>query len=187
MDLVSVLKKELKHIGKIKITKKKIPEQIFIRVNKDNLIKTLKILKNNENTQYWQLTELTAIDYPDSVVRFDVIYVLLSHKFNNRIVVKSSFKDGEKVPSATELYPSANWQEREVYDMFGIEFENHPNMTRILNEDDFKEYPLRKEFPKQGRKELFYDEQKEEFVYKDITYVGCDEFIMDDFCKKEGK
>lgn len=187
MGLNKTLKKELGNIKKTKVIKKKSPKQYVIKTDKTKVLQVLEVLKNNKNLQFLQLVDLTAVDFPESKVRFDLVYLLLSHKLNKRVAVKFSLKDGEQAPSVAEIFPNANWPEREVFDMFGIEFENHSNLERILNEDEFEGFPLRKEFPQNGKKELFYNEEKQEFEYREIPQKDTESFDINIFFnKKEG-
>jgi len=180
--LVSALTNELKNIQATVLEKS---NQVFLKIDKKDLLKTFRILKENKNLQFWQLSELTALDYPESSSRFYMIYVLLSHKYNYRLIVRVPVKEKETVPSVTNIYQSANWFERETFDMFGIKFINYPNLQRILTEEGFEGFPLRKDFPTVGNSELFYDETKEDFVHKDISKPNADVFSLDEFKNKE--
>ena len=106
-----------------------------------------------------------AIDYPANEKRFEVVYLLLSHENNFRVTVKVEVDENEKLPTLTNIYPSANWLEREVFDMNGIESEGHPDLRRILTDYEFEGYPLRKDFPLTGYKEVRYDPEKRKVVY----------------------
>ncbi|MCP4354636.1 MAG: NADH-quinone oxidoreductase subunit C [Proteobacteria bacterium] len=180
--LVSALTEGLKDI---KATVLEKSNQIFLKVDKEDLVEVFNILKENENLHFWQLSDLTAVDYPKSASRFYMIYVLLSHKYNYRLIVRVPVKEDEAVPSVTDIYLTADWAEREVFDMFGIEFENHPNLQRILTEVDFEGHPLKKDFPAAGNSELFYNEELEGFVRKDISKPDADVFSLDEFKDEE--
>ncbi len=119
-------------------------------VDKSNLIRFMKFLKEDEVLQFELINDVTAVDWFDRKPRFDVVYHIFSMKNNQRIRVKTMVDDGESVESVTSIWDGANWLERETYDMFGIKFDNHPDLRRILMEEDFKYYPLRKEFPLEG-------------------------------------
>jgi NADH-quinone oxidoreductase subunit C len=126
---------------------------ITVRVDKDRLYDFLKFLKTNESLDFNMIVDITAVDYPNEDPRFEMVYHIYSIKNNVRIRVKSRVKDGDSVESVTSLWKGAEWLEREVYDMFGIRFNNHPDLRRILMNDDFKYHPLRKDFPLQGIEE----------------------------------
>jgi NADH-quinone oxidoreductase subunit C len=145
--------------------------QIVIGVQVKYLTKVLQELKENPNFLLRQLVDLTAVDYPNRDKRFDVVYHLLSHKKNFRVAVKIQIEENQKVPTSTEIFKSADWYEREVYDMFGICFANHPNLKRILTDYNFKGYPLRKDFPTEGEKDMFYDEDSEKCQYTDSVIL----------------
>jgi NADH-quinone oxidoreductase subunit C len=118
--------------------------QNFLIAKPDSVIPILDFLKLEADFEY--LVDVTAVDYPKRAERFDVVYVLYSFHRNERIRVKTQLKDGEAVESAVDVYPAANWLERECYDMFGIRFANHPDLRRILMPEDWQGYPLRKDY-----------------------------------------
>lgn len=142
--------------------------QITLNISIVDLIDILHELKENKELQFMQLVDVTAVDYPNRGKRFDLVYMLLSHRKNARVVVKTQITDNENVPSVVEMFKSADWHEREVYDMFGIIFEGHPNLKRILTDYDFEGHPLRKDFPIFGEKDMFYDEKTQDCIYKDV-------------------
>lgn len=142
--------------------------QITLNISIVDLIDILHELKENKELQFMQLVDVTAVDYPNRGKRFDLVYMLLSHRKNARVVVKTQITDNENVPSVVEMFKSADWHEREVYDMFGIIFEDHPNLKRILTDYDFEGHPLRKDFPIFGEKDMFYDEETQDCIYKDV-------------------
>ena len=152
-----------------KILKSKIKHnQIFISIEDKNLIEVLLFLKTNSITKFRQLIEITAVDYPEKSKRFKMVYLLLSHEYNSRIVIDYYIKDGEIIPSITSIYPSANWMEREVFDMYGIEFKDHPDLRRILTDYNFEGYPLRKDFPLTGHNEVRYSEEEKKVIYEPV-------------------
>ena len=152
-----------------KILKSKIKHnQIFISIEDKNLIEVLLFLKTNSFTKFRQLIEITAVDYPEKSKRFKMVYLLLSHEYNSRIVIDYYIKDGEIIPSITSIYPSANWMEREVFDMYGIEFQDHPDLRRILTDYNFDGHPLRKDFPLTGNKEVRYSEEDKRVIYEPV-------------------
>ncbi len=132
------------------------------------LIKIVKNLKENENLKFNQFIDLTAVDYPNKKNRFEMVYIFLSVKFNYRIIVKFFINEDESVESITNLFPSANWYEREVWDLFGIAFNNHPDLRRLLTDYGFIGHPLRKDFPLSGNVEVKYDINEKKVVYEPI-------------------
>ena len=129
------------------------------------LIDNVSNFKRHPDLKLKQLVDILAIDYPNKEDRFEVVYLFLSHENNFRISIKMKIKDGEKIPTLTNIYPSANWLEREVFDMNGIEFEGHPDPRRILTDYNFKGHPLRKDFPLTGYEEVRYDPELKKVVY----------------------
>ena len=135
-------------------------KQLKIVINSSDLIDVLVFIKNNQNTKFKQLIDITAVDFPEKEQRFKMIYFFLSHENNNRISVEYNIKENEIVNSITSLYPAANWMEREVFDMYGIKFKDHPDLRRILTDYNFEGFPLRKDFPLTGHSEVRYNEEK---------------------------
>ena len=117
------------------------------------------------------LIDITAVDHPGREKRFDVVYHYLSMERNQRLRVRIAVREGEAVPSIVKLHPSANWFEREVYDMYGIMFSNHPDLRRILTDYGFEGFPLRKDFPTTGYTEVRYDEERKKVVYEPVDLV----------------
>ena len=142
--------------------------QIYINIEENNLTEVILFLKTNSITKFRQLIDITAVDYPDRDRRFKMIYLLLSHETNSRIIIDYNIKEGEVVTSLTSIYPSANWMEREVFDMYGIEFKDHPDLRRILTDYGFKGHPLRKDFPLTGHNEVRYSEEEKKVVYEPV-------------------
>jgi NADH-quinone oxidoreductase subunit C len=143
-------------------------EQIVININKNDLFKLIIFLKNHPILKFRQLVDILGVDYPTKNKRFEVIYLLLSHEINLRIVLKIQVEDGESVPSITGIFLSANWLEREVFDMYGIVFENHPDLRRILTDYEFEGFPLRKDFPLTGHTEVRYDDETKKVIYEPV-------------------
>jgi len=168
--------KELDSLEKIinselvsKIISSKIKHnQIFVSIEDNNLIEVLLFLKTNSNTKFRQLIEITAVDYPEKDKRFKMVYLLLSHETNSRIIIEYNIRESEIIPSITSIYPSANWMEREVFDMYGIEFKDHPDLRRILTDYNFKGHPLRKDFPLTGHNEVRYSEEQKKVIYEPV-------------------
>lgn len=140
-----------------------------IKCKVENLHRILYFLRDNNNTSLKILTDLTAVDYPDREERFEVIYNLLSIKENFRCVVKVTVGEETPLPSVSSVYDSANWLEREVWDMYGIKFKDHPDLRRILTDYGFQGHPQRKDFPLTGYVELSYDEKEEKVVYQPVS------------------
>ena len=142
--------------------------QIYINIEENNLTEVILFLKTNSITKFRQLIDITAVDYPERDRRFKMIYLLLSHETNSRIIIDYNIKEGEVVTSLTSIYPSANWMEREVFDMYGIEFKDHPDLRRILTDYGFKGHPLRKDFPLTGHNEVRYSEEEKKVIYEPV-------------------
>ena len=142
--------------------------QLFININVENLISTILFLKTNKECKFKQLVDITAVDYPQSEKRFKIVYLLLSHENNLRIVINIKIDEKETVPSITKIFPSANWMEREVFDMYGISFKDHPDLRRILTDYGFEGYPLRKDFPLTGHTEVRYSEEKKKVISEPV-------------------
>jgi len=143
-------------------------EQLEIQIDKESLLDVVIFLKKNESTKFRQLIDITAVDYIGSENRFKMIYLLLSHEYNLRINITFNINENEVVNSLTKIFPSANWMEREVFDMYGIKFNDHPDLRRILTDYGFSGYPLRKDFPITGHSEVRYSEEKKKVVYEPV-------------------
>ena len=131
-------------------------EELLIFINENNLIDVIQFLKSNENCKFRQLIDIAGVDYPNDEKRFQLVYLLLSHEHNLRIKVSIRFQVDQNISLLTKIFPSANWMEREVFDMYGIKFKNHPDLRRILTDYGFKGHPLRKDFPLTGHNEVRY-------------------------------
>jgi NADH-quinone oxidoreductase subunit C len=140
----------------------------ILEVSTKELSGLLIYLRDNENLRFRQLIDILGVDYPKRENRFDVIYLLLSHEFNNRITVKVSLKLDEALSSVVPIFPVANWFEREAFDMYGIKFTDHPDLRRILTDYEFEGYPLRKDFPLSGHTEVRYDDEVKRVVYEPV-------------------
>ena len=147
---------------------KVVLDQVEITVDKDCLLKLIQFLKDDPSCLFDQLSDITAVDYPNKKNRFRMVYLLLSHEFNKRIIIDFPLNENEKVFSITGIFPSANWMEREVFDMYGINFQDHPDLRRILTDYEFEGYPLRKDFPITGHKEVRYSEEKKKVIYEPV-------------------
>ena len=142
--------------------------QLFIDVNVEDIISTILFLKTNKKCKFKQLIDITAVDYPQSEKRFKIVYLLLSHENNLRIIINIDIKDKAIIPSITKIFPSSNWMEREVFDMYGISFKDHPDLRRILTDYGFKGYPLRKDFPLTGHTEVRYSEETKKVISEPV-------------------
>ena len=143
-------------------------DELLVKVEVDNLYSTLLFLKTNEQCKFKQLIDIVAVDYLGDDQRFRIYYLLLSHENNLRIKVSINLSIDEKAPSIVKLYPSSNWMEREVFDMYGIKFKNHPDLRRILTDYNFKGFPLRKDFPLTGFNEVRYSEKEKKVIYEPV-------------------
>ncbi len=132
------------------------------------IVEFVDFLKSDPSCKFSSLVDITAVDYPGRAKRFDVIYHFLSMYQNHRIRLRIQVREDEMVPSIIEVHPSANWFEREVFDMFGIIFSGHPDLRRILTDYGFRGYPLRKDFPTTGYVEVRYDEAQKRVVYEPV-------------------
>jgi NADH-quinone oxidoreductase subunit C len=139
-----------------------------LEVSKEELPGLLIYLRDNKDLRFRQLIDILGVDYPKREKRFDVIYLLLSHEFNNRITIKVSINVNDLIPSVVPIFPVANWFEREAFDMYGIRFNDHPDLRRILTDYEFEGYPLRKDFPLSGHTEVRYDDELKKVVYEPV-------------------
>tara|TARA_B100001123_G_scaffold316929_1_gene354962 strand:- start:5924 stop:6535 length:612 start_codon:yes stop_codon:yes gene_type:complete len=142
--------------------------QLFIDIDVENLVSVILFLKTNDKCRFKQLIDITAVDYPEKEKRFKMVYLLLSHENNLRIIINVNIDEKIVVPSITKIFPSANWMEREVFDMYGISFKDHPDLRRILTDYGFEGYPLRKDFPLTGHTEVRYSEIKKKVIYEPV-------------------
>ena len=142
--------------------------QLFIDVDVEDIITTILFLKTNEKCRFRQLIDITAVDYPQREKRFKIVYLLLSHENNLRIIINININEKKIVPSITKIFPSANWMEREVFDMYGISFKDHPDLRRILTDYGFDGFPLRKDFPLTGHIEVRYSEEKKKVISEPV-------------------
>jgi NADH-quinone oxidoreductase subunit C len=164
-DLNQLLNSEL--TTKIKVSYIK-NEELQINLEIINLYSTILFLKTDGKCKFKQLIDIVAVDYPGEEKRFRIYYLLLSHENNLRIKLLIDVDVEEKIPSITKIFPSANWMEREVFDMYGIRFKNHPNLRRILTDYNFKGFPLRKDFPLTGFNEVRYSEKDKKVIYESV-------------------
>lgn len=143
--------------------------QLIVIVSQSTLIPVLNFLRDDSNCLFKQLIDLTAVDFPSRPDRFELVYNLLSLKHNARVRIKVRVNEDDVIPSVVPVYSAAGWYEREVWDMFGIYFSDHPDLRRILTDYGFEGHPLRKDFPVTGYSEVKYDEEKKRVVYQPIS------------------
>ena len=169
MENLESLEKAINSELTTKILSSKIKhDQINICIEDNNLIEVMIFLKTHSSTKFKQLIDITAVDYPERDKRFKMVYLLLSHEKNSRIKIEFDIKEGEILSSLTSIFPSANWMEREVFDMYGVEFKDHPDLRRILTDYGFKGHPLRKDFPLTGHNEVRYSEENKKVIYEPV-------------------
>ena len=164
-DLEKKINSEL--TTKVKNSKLK-HNQIYLNIESDDLLEVILFLKNNNESKFKQLIDITAVDYPEKEKRFKLVYLFLSHEINSRIIVDFFVNENEIVSSLTSIFPSANWMEREVFDMYGIKFKDHPDLRRILTDYNFEGHPLRKDFPLTGHNEVRYSEDNKKVIYEPV-------------------
>ena len=143
-------------------------EELLIEINENDLIDVIQFLKSNETCKFKQLIDIVGVDYPEDEKRFQLVYLFLSHEHNTRIKILIKFQLDQNISSITKIFPSANWMEREVFDMYGIKFKNHPDLRRILTDYGFKGHPLRKDFPLTGFNEVRYSEKDKKVIYEPV-------------------
>ena len=167
-NLESLEKKINSELGtKIKDSKIK-HSQIYVSIDPEDILDVTTLIKINISTKFKQLIDITAVDYPENKKRFKMIYLFLSHELNQRIILSFFINENQQIPSLTNIFPSANWMEREIFDMYGIKFTNHPDLRRILTDYEFEGYPLRKDFPLTGYNEVRYNEDEKKVVYEPV-------------------
>ena len=163
------LEKKINSELSTKINKTEIKHnQIYIEIDKDDLIDVVLFLKTNKDTKFRQLIDITVVDYPEKAQRFKVVYLFLSHEFSQRIILSYFISENEVISSLTSIYPASNWMEREVFDMYGVSFKNHPDLRRILTDYGFEGHPLRKDFPLTGHSEVRYNEEQKKVISEPV-------------------
>ena len=165
LDLEKKINSEL--ATKIKKTEIK-HNQLYIEIEKENMIDVTLFIKSDKDTKFRQLIDITAVDYPENIERFKIVYLFLSHEFNQRIIISYFISENEFVSSLTSIFPSANWMEREVFDMYGVNFKDHPDLRRILTDYGFQGHPLRKDFPLTGHTEVRYSEDRKKVINEPV-------------------
>ena len=142
--------------------------ELIVNTSEEELTNVIFFLKSHDKFKFRQLIDIAGVDYPEEEKRFSLIYLLLSPEKNIRIKISINFEIGKKIPSLTKIYPSANWMEREVFDMYGIVFTGHPDLRRILTVYNFEGHPLRKDFPLTGFNEVRYSEKEKKVIYEPV-------------------
>ena len=142
--------------------------QVYVEIDKEDLIDVVLFIKTNQDIKFRQLIDITVVDYPEETQRFKVVYLFLSHEFNQRLVLSYFINENEVILSLTSTFPSANWMEREVFDMYGVSFKNHPDLRRILTDYGFEGHPLRKDFPLTGHSEVRYSEDQKKVISEPV-------------------
>ena len=169
MKNLTDLEKKINSELATKINDSKISHnQLYLKIDHEDLLEVVTFLKTNSDTKFRQLIDITAVDYPEKSQRFKMLYLFLSHQFNQRIVLSFFINENELVSSLIKIFPAANWMEREVFDMYGIKFKDHPDLRRILTDYQFEGFPLRKDFPLTGHKEVRYSEDEKKVIYEPV-------------------
>ena len=167
-NLVDLEKKINSELG-TKINTSEIKHnQIYLEIDSEDLIDVVLFVKTNKDTKFRQLIDITVVDYPERSKRFKIVYLFLSHEFNQRMILSYDISENEVISSLTSIFPSANWMEREVFDMYGVNFKDHPDLRRILTDYGFKGHPLRKDFPLTGFNEVRYSEKEKKVIYEPV-------------------
>lgn len=174
---MSVLKNELEGFCKyvesnihedVRLTSNVVGGLAVFDVAPRDILVLLTYLRDDAHCQYKILSDLTCVDYPEREKRFEVVYNLLSIRYNRRVLVKVSVGEGDLLPTSTGVFSAANWYEREVWDMYGVYFSSHPDLRRILTDYGFNGHPQRKDFPLSGYVQVKYDEAKKRVVYEPV-------------------
>ena len=167
-SLVS-LEKKINSELTTKINESKIKHgQLHLNIDNEDLLDVILFLKTDKDTKFRQLIDITAVDYLENTKRFKIVYLFLSHEINQRIILNYFINENEVISSLTKIFPAANWMEREVFDMYGIKFKDHPDLRRILTDYGFEGFPLRKDFPLTGHNEVRYSEDEKKVIYESV-------------------
>ena len=143
-------------------------DELKLKIDEEDLHSVILFLKNDTRTKFRQIIYITPVDYPERDKRFKLIYFLLSHENNLRLNIEFEIKENYQVKSITSIFPSSNWMEREVFDMYGIHYKDHPDLRRILTDYNFSGHPLRKDFPLTGHNEVRYNEEDKKVIYEPV-------------------
>lgn len=168
IDLGEHIASELQELG---VRHAMSHDELTLHTNGDNIVDVLRFLRDDPSCQFVCFIDICGVDYPAREQRFDVVYHLLSPYQNTRVRVKVQTDEDTPVPSAVEVFPAANWFEREAFDLYGILFSGHPDLRRILTDYGFAGHPLRKDFPMTGHVEVRYDDEKKKVVYEPVKLV----------------
>jgi NADH-quinone oxidoreductase subunit C len=169
LDDLTELEDHLKtQLGENLISSQVAYGELTLTVPCRQIVQVLKLLREDPMCRFSQLMDIGGVDYPERRKRFDVVYHLLSMETNLRVRVKLATAEGDTVPTATPVFPNADWYEREAFDMFGIVFEGHPDLRRLLTDYGFEGHPLRKDFPLTGYTEVRWDEEQQRVVYEPV-------------------
>ena len=169
MITLNDLEKKINSELTTKIKKSKIKHnQLYLNIESNDIMDVALFIKSNQNTKFRQLIDITAVDYPENSLRFKIVYLFLSHEFNQRIILSYLINENEVIPSLTSIFPAANWMERELFDMYGVKFKNHPDLRRILTDYEFVGHPLRKDFPLSGHTEVRYSEEQKKVIKEPV-------------------
>ena len=169
MNTLQDLEKKINSELTTKIKKTEIKHnQLYIQIEKEDLIDVTLFIKTNKDTRFRQIIDITAVDYPENTQRFKIVYLFLSHEFNQRIILSYLIGEHEVISSLTSIYPGANWMEREVFDMYGVNIKDHPDLRRILTDYNFEGHPLRKDFPLTGYTEVRYSEDQKKVISEPV-------------------
>jgi NADH-quinone oxidoreductase subunit C len=166
-------------LGAAVLARSLLHDELTIEIARDKIVETLTFLRDNARCRFEVLIDICGVDWPAREQRFDVVYHLLSPRLNQRIRVKLKTDEATPVASVVEVYPAANWFEREAYDMYGILFSGHPDLRRLLTDYGFQGHPLRKDFPLTGYVEVRYDDEQKRVVYEPVELTQ--EFRTFDF------
>ena len=169
MNNLSDLEKKINSELGTKINTSEIKHnQIYLEIDSEDLIDVVLFVKTNKDTKFRQLIDITVVDYPERSKRFKIVYLFLSHEFNQRMILSYDISEKEVISSLTSIFPSANWMEREVFDMYGVHFKDHPDLRRILTDYGFEGHPLRKDFPLTGHTEVRYSEGQKKVISESV-------------------
>jgi len=156
------------HLGDIVVSREVCLNELILTVRKDAIVRALTFLRDDSTVDCKMLVDVCGVDYPSREERFEVVYNLLSLRQNHRVRVKITTDEDTPVPSVAEVFSSANWFEREVWDLYGVFFADHPDLRRILTDYGFEGHPLRKDFPMTGHVEVRYDDEDKRVVYEPV-------------------
>ena len=143
-------------------------DELLIEIGENDLLDIVQFLKSDERCKLRQLIDIAGVDYPEEEKRFKLVYLFLSHENNYRIKLSIQFETNQAINSITKIFPSANWMEREVFDMYGVNFKDHPDLRRILTDYGFQGHPLRKDFPLTGHTEVRYSEDRKKVINEPV-------------------